>query len=74
MAVDNISPAKAKKDADIAYLKQHLGVGEAALEMVRMKLILMDTKSMVGVDILEEKPENFNEVVVQYKLWEALKS
>jgi hypothetical protein len=37
-------------------------------------LVIMDTKSVVGVNIFEEQPEDFNAFMEQYKLWDILKS
>jgi hypothetical protein len=45
---------------------------EEQIGMMRTKLILMDTKSLIGVDILEEQPDNLNEVLIQYKIWDNL--
>jgi hypothetical protein len=74
---ENLAPytrTRCKAD-DIAYLRNKMPDASAeTLDMLRFYLILADTKSITGVDVFEEKPEDFDAFMAQYKLWELLKS
>jgi hypothetical protein len=60
---------------EIDYIKSKLpGISDLKADMIRTRLIIMNTKSIVGVDVLKEQPENLEEILTQYQLWNALKS
>jgi hypothetical protein len=67
-------PTRTKAD-DIAYLRSKISdADDQTLDMMRFYLILADTKSITGVDVFEEKPEDFDAFMAQYKLWVVLKA
>lgn len=60
---------------EIAYIRSKLpDISESRADMIRTRLIIMDTKSMIGVDVLKEQPDNLEEILAQYQLWNSLKS
>jgi hypothetical protein len=72
---ENLAPYTRCKADDVAYLRSKMPNASAeTLDMMRFYLILADTKSITGVDVFEEKPEDFNAFMTQFKLWEVLKS
>jgi hypothetical protein len=73
--VTPMPPALPSKDysSQNAYLQSKFpGLDERQIAMLRTKIILMDTKGLIGIDILQEQPDNLEEVLIQYKLWDNL--
>jgi hypothetical protein len=63
------------RDSDLVYLRSMFPTSSnIELDLLRLKLIVMDTKGIVGEDIFEVRPENLEEYLKQYQLWEILKS
>ena len=62
------------RDKELAYLKSKLpDTSDNELDLIRLNLIVADTKEVTGVDIFEEEPEDFHAFMNQYKLWNNLK-
>lgn len=63
------------QDKEIAYLKSKLpNASNYELDLIRLNLLVANTKLVTGVDIFEEEPEDFDAFMNQYKLWDNLKS
>lgn len=62
------------KDKELAYLRSKLpDASNNELDLIRLNLIVANTKSVTGIDIFEEEPEDFDAFMTQYKLWSNLK-
>lgn len=73
--VYHVPKIKRNKDKELAYLKSKLpNTSDNELDLIRLHLIVADTKAVTGVDIFEEEPKDFNGFMNQYKLWDNLKS
>jgi hypothetical protein len=72
---DDKRTSRSTRDRDLAYLRSKMpDAPESEIDLLRTMLVIMDTESVVGVNIFEEQPEDFDAFMTQYKLWDILKS